>query len=252
MEDRKFKHLNESNMEQVDGNRWAPAIPLPYYTSRKRNIFGKTTKYGAQCTCGARFDSEAEYKLHYRTEQLLEMNKIYQKTRDMQHGKALFWRRAFFIMRHGRPSERKAFIDEFDRNFWPEAVNQRRLDTCNARLEPHWEPVYERYQRKTDRTIGQAIETAEIEDETPEEAAQTMDQPFSYTNSKGEEFFLHSKIAYLRASKPVRIYFFAKQIRPDLSERRFPTGYKIVENPRNGFLSIQREEKDVEVPQVTL
>lgn len=236
MPNKNFKHLDETTMEQYGPDQWVPSIPLPFYESGW--LFKKTVYV---CGCGARFSNEYVYREHYRTEQLIEMNEIFRKTRDMQHGKATFWRRAFVVLRHGTEGEKDNFLREFDNNYWPESVNQKRLDTCNEKLKAYWEPVYLRMMREENISLHEAVETGTLEDETPEEAAKTMNKPFSYTNSRGDTYYLHSKIVHLRAGKPVRIYFFAKEVRPDLAEKRLPIGYGVSENPRNGFLAVVKE-----------
>lgn len=63
---------------------------------------------------------------------------------------------------------------------------------------------------------------------------------YSHTNSKGVTYFLHSKEVTLRGGKQQRIYYFAKDTRPAEAIDALPDGYQVVENPRNGFLTLKR------------
>ena len=66
---------------------------------------------------------------------------------------------------------------------------------------------------------------------------------YSHTNSKGVTYFLHSKEVTLRGGKLQRIYYFAKDTRPNEAIEALPDGYEVVENPRNGFLTLKRSNK---------
>jgi hypothetical protein len=63
---------------------------------------------------------------------------------------------------------------------------------------------------------------------------------YPHTNSKGVTYYLHSKMVTLRGGKQQRIYFFAKEERPDDAVADLPEGYTVVENPRNGFLTLKK------------
>ncbi len=65
---------------------------------------------------------------------------------------------------------------------------------------------------------------------------------YSHTNSKGVTYFLHSKDVTLRGGKLQTIYYFAKDTRPEAIDA-LPDGYEVVENPRNGFLTLKRSNK---------
>lgn len=66
---------------------------------------------------------------------------------------------------------------------------------------------------------------------------------YSHTNSKGQTYFLHSKEVTLRGGKQQRIYFFAKAERPDDAVAELPAGYEVIENLRNGFLTLKKSVK---------
>ena len=63
---------------------------------------------------------------------------------------------------------------------------------------------------------------------------------YSHTNSKGVTYYLHSKEVTLRGGKQQRIYYFAKDVRPNEALDELPEGHKVIENPRNGFLVLKR------------
>lgn len=62
---------------------------------------------------------------------------------------------------------------------------------------------------------------------------------YSHTNSKGVTYYLHQKEVTLRGGKQQTIYYFAKDVRPE-AVNDLPSGYQVVENPRNGFLTLKR------------
>ena len=63
---------------------------------------------------------------------------------------------------------------------------------------------------------------------------------YSHTNSKGQTYYLHSKMVTLRGGKQQRIYFFAKDERPADAVNELPAGYEVIENVRNGFLTLKK------------
>ena len=66
---------------------------------------------------------------------------------------------------------------------------------------------------------------------------------YKHTNSKGIDYYLHSKNVTLRGGKQQTIYFFAKDVRPDDAVEALPAGYGVQENPRNGFLTLKKTNK---------
>jgi len=63
---------------------------------------------------------------------------------------------------------------------------------------------------------------------------------FSFTNSKGNTYFLHSKTTLLKSGREQTIYFFAKTVR-DGSLDAVPEGYEVSES-KNG-LPVLRKKK---------
>jgi hypothetical protein len=56
---------------------------------------------------------------------------------------------------------------------------------------------------------------------------------YSYTNSKGKTYFLHSKDVELRGGRNQTIYYFAKDERPEACD--LPSGKVVVESPKTGL-----------------
>jgi len=63
---------------------------------------------------------------------------------------------------------------------------------------------------------------------------------FSYTNSKGRTYFLHSKDTTLRNGTPQTLYFFAKEVK-DGSLDAVPAGY-VVSESKNGLPVLKRDK----------
>lgn len=57
---------------------------------------------------------------------------------------------------------------------------------------------------------------------------------FSYTNSKGQTYYLHMKDVTLKNGRQQTIYFFARDVR-DGSLDAVPAGYQVVETQRTGM-----------------
>jgi len=64
---------------------------------------------------------------------------------------------------------------------------------------------------------------------------------YSHTNSKGVTYYLHSKEVTLRGGKVQRIYYFAKDVRPNEAVDELPADRVVMENPRNGFLTLKKK-----------
>ena len=64
---------------------------------------------------------------------------------------------------------------------------------------------------------------------------------YSHTNSKGVTYYLHSKEVTLRGGKVQRIYYFAKDIRENEAVDELPEDRVVMENPRNGFLTLKKK-----------
>jgi len=62
---------------------------------------------------------------------------------------------------------------------------------------------------------------------------------YTHTNSKGVTYYLNSKKVVLRGGKEQEIYYFSKDQRPETIDK-LPDGMTVVENDKNGFLTVKR------------
>ncbi len=60
---------------------------------------------------------------------------------------------------------------------------------------------------------------------------------YSHTNSKGEEYFLHSKEVNLKGGRKQTIYWFSREDKrkPEYELDEVPAGYSVGENKRTGL-----------------
>ena len=228
-----YQHLDENTMSEIRPGVWIPSIPLPYYFNKL--LF----KQRFVCGCGEKFDSNAAYEAHVRTEQMLEMNQKMARTRDIAKQKALYWRRYAYVIQYGTIDDREELAD-LDT---PEMHDLGELVELNRELEEIWGQVYLRHNKKSNTNVGRMKDETEITDEDPAVAAKDMaDKFYSHTNSKGVTYILHSREVALRGGKMHRIYYFRKDVLHRDVEKELPKGMYVRENPRNGFLTIAREE----------
>jgi hypothetical protein len=61
-----------------------------------------------------------------------------------------------------------------------------------------------------------------------------MADAFSYTNSKGQTYYLHTREVTLKNGRVQRIYFFARDVREG-ALAAVPAGYGVVETKRTGM-----------------
>jgi hypothetical protein len=61
---------------------------------------------------------------------------------------------------------------------------------------------------------------------------------YSYTNSRGKTYFLHSKTTTLKSGRQQTIYFFAKEVKPG-ALFTLPAGYMVSES-KNGLPVLKR------------
>jgi len=57
---------------------------------------------------------------------------------------------------------------------------------------------------------------------------------FSYTNSKGQTYYLHMRDVTLKNGRVQTIYFFARDVRDGAIEE-VPAGYEVIETKRTGM-----------------
>lgn len=66
---------------------------------------------------------------------------------------------------------------------------------------------------------------------------------FSHKNSKGQEYFLHSKEVTLKGGRKQVIYYFSRAVDQPFSLDAVPAGMMISENPRTGLPLLKKEVK---------
>ncbi len=63
---------------------------------------------------------------------------------------------------------------------------------------------------------------------------------FSYTNKKGQTYYLHTRDVTLKNGRVQTIYFFARDVR-DGSLSAVPAGYMVVETTRTGMPVLKKK-----------
>lgn len=61
-----------------------------------------------------------------------------------------------------------------------------------------------------------------------------MASAYKYTNSKGQDYYLHTKEVTLKNGRKQTIYFFARDQRPGFLEA-VPAGYEVMETKRTSM-----------------
>lgn len=67
------------------------------------------------------------------------------------------------------------------------------------------------------------------------------DMPVSYTNKKGQTYYLHTKEVTLKNGRVQRIYYFARDVRTNEAVMTMPAGYQIVETKRTGMPVLKKQ-----------
>ncbi|MFA6814137.1 MAG: hypothetical protein GX943_03680 [Candidatus Pacebacteria bacterium] len=63
---------------------------------------------------------------------------------------------------------------------------------------------------------------------------------FSYTNKKGQTYYLHTRDVTLKNGRVQTIYFFARDVR-DGSLSEVPAGYMVMETTRTGMPVLKKK-----------
>ncbi len=58
---------------------------------------------------------------------------------------------------------------------------------------------------------------------------------YSYKNSKGTDYYLHSKDVTLKGGRVQKIFYFAKAVDAPFALDALPEGKAVTENPRTGL-----------------
>lgn len=64
--------------------------------------------------------------------------------------------------------------------------------------------------------------------------------PFSYTNKKGQTYYLHTRQVTLKNGRQQTIYFFARDVRDGVLYA-VPDGYMVVETERTGMPVLKKK-----------
>lgn len=67
--------------------------------------------------------------------------------------------------------------------------------------------------------------------------------PYSYTNKKGQQYYLHGKEVTLQGGRKQRIHYFAREPKEGEAMDNVPDGYEVVENERTGLPFVRRQGK---------
>ena len=63
---------------------------------------------------------------------------------------------------------------------------------------------------------------------------------FSFTNSKGNTYYLHSKVTTLKNGREQTLYFFAKTVKDEGALDAVPAGYEVSES-KNGLPVLKKK-----------
>ena len=63
---------------------------------------------------------------------------------------------------------------------------------------------------------------------------------YSQKNSKGQEYFLHTKKVTLKGGRVQSIYYFARKVDPTAELDAVPAGMMVSENTRTGLLLLKK------------
>ena len=67
-----------------------------------------------------------------------------------------------------------------------------------------------------------------------------MANAYSYTNSKGQTYYLHTRDVTLKNGRVQTIYFFARDVREG-SSSAVPAAYQVVETSRTGMPVLKKK-----------
>jgi len=65
---------------------------------------------------------------------------------------------------------------------------------------------------------------------------------YSQKNSRGQEYFLHSKKVTLKGGRVETIYYFARKVDPAAGLDAVPADRMVSENPRTGLLLLKKKK----------
>lgn len=65
---------------------------------------------------------------------------------------------------------------------------------------------------------------------------------YSYTNSKGQTYHLHTRQVTLKNGRNQTIFYFARDVRPDQALEAVPAGMEVVETQRTGMPVLRKKK----------
>ncbi len=68
-----------------------------------------------------------------------------------------------------------------------------------------------------------------------------MANAYSYTNKKGQTYYLHTREVTLKNGRKQTIYFFARDVRDKMALDAVPAGYMVIETSRTGMPVLKRK-----------
>ncbi len=63
---------------------------------------------------------------------------------------------------------------------------------------------------------------------------------YSQANTRGQEYFLHSRKVTLKGGRVQTIFYFARKVDPTCAIDAVPDGYMVSENQRTGLLLLKK------------
>jgi len=63
---------------------------------------------------------------------------------------------------------------------------------------------------------------------------------YEFKNSRGVNYYLHSRDVTLKGGRAQRIFFFARDVRPGALDA-VPDGYKVIETPKTGMPILKKK-----------
>lgn len=64
---------------------------------------------------------------------------------------------------------------------------------------------------------------------------------FSYTNKKGQTYYLHTREVVLKNGRKQTIFFFARDVREKMALAEVPDAYMVIETSRTGMPVLKRK-----------
>jgi hypothetical protein len=65
---------------------------------------------------------------------------------------------------------------------------------------------------------------------------------YSHKNSRGQEYFLHTKEVTLKGGRIQRIYYFARAVNEETALNEVPAAYVVSENARTGLPLLKKSK----------